>query len=168
MSPLACKWDGAAQAFRPLRPQEAGKLYLDGQVYWLEESADRSRLSHDHQFAWLNEAWRQLPEGLMDLYPTPEHLRKRALIDCGYFRETVIDVGTRAGALRVAAYARGEDEFAHVVTRGCLVVIRCARSQRMSGSDRMTKEEFQASKTAILGKIAGLIGVEPDELLRAA
>jgi len=152
----------------PARPKAADKVYVIGQRYWLEEVSDRSWISHQHQFAWLAEAWRNLPESLADLYPTPEHLRKRALIQAGFYRETIIDAGSNAAALRMAAFARAEDEFAAVIVRGPLVVVRKAMSQRMHGHDRMTKEEFQRSKDAVLGVVADMIGIAPEELRGAA
>jgi hypothetical protein len=102
------------------------------------------------------------------MFPTPEHLRKAALIATGWRRETIIDAGNAAAAQRVAAYARGEDEFASVKVRGPTVIIRKARSQRMHGHDRMDKQEFEASKTAILDWISALIGVSADDLKGAA
>jgi hypothetical protein len=152
----------------PARPRDAEKAFVAGRRYWLDEVSERSWISHEHQFAWIAEAWNNLPEALADLYPTPEHLRKAALIATGWRREVIIDAGSRAAALRVAAYARGEDAFAHVVARGLTVVVRKARSQRMHGADRMDKTEFQQSKDAIMGWIAQLIGVKPDELMRGA
>jgi hypothetical protein len=95
-------------------------------------------------------------------------LRKAALIATGWHRETIIDAGNRAAALRVAAYVEAEDEFADVVTRGPTVIVRKARSQRMHGHDRMDKAEFQRSKDDILGWIANLIGVEAERLKGAA
>jgi hypothetical protein len=163
--PLAFRWDG--EAMRPLRPKACAAAYEPG-IYWLEPTPERSWHSHAHQFAWLKEAWENLPESLSDQFPSPEHLRKWALIDTGWHRESVIDAGSRAAALRVAAYARGEDVFAHVVTRGSLVVIRKARSQAMHGHDRMSRAEFQTSKDAIMTRIARLIGVSPEDFGRAA
>jgi hypothetical protein len=68
----------------------------------------------------------------------------------------------------VAAYARGEDEFARVVVRGSTVVVQKARSQRMHGLDRMDKAEFQKAKSDILGWIAELLDVSPQYLVGAA
>jgi hypothetical protein len=152
----------------PMRPQEAAKAFVEGRRYWLEEVSDRSWISHQHEFAWIKQAWENLPEQLADTFPSPEHLRKAALIATGWHRETIVDAGNAAAALRVAAYARGEDEFAHVVTRGSTVIVRKARSQRMHGHDRMDKDEFQRSKDDILGWIANLIGVEAERLKGAA
>ena len=159
-------WNG--EAMIPARPKAADKEYVIGRRYWLDEVSERSWISHQQQFAWIGEAWANLPENLADLYPTPEHLRKRALIQAGFYTEAVIDAGSKAAALRMAAYARGEDEFAAVFVRGPLVIVRKAKSQRMHGHDRMDKAEFERSKTAILEVIAEMIGVDPKTLEKAA
>lgn len=124
----------------------------------------RSHQSHAHEFAWLTEAWRNLPERLANTYPTAEHLRKRALIEAGWYDEEIIDVGTNAGALRVAAHLRKHDDFALVIVRGGYVVVRTAKSQSRRAMDRKT---FQASKTALMELVAAMIGVSPAALERS-
>ena len=167
MKPMQCfVWNG--EAMIPARPKAADKAFVIGRRYWLDEVSERSWASHQQQFAWIAEAWANLPDAIAETFPTSEHLRKAALIATGWRRETIIDAGNATAALRVAAYARGEDEFAHVVTRGPTVIVHKARSQRMHGLDRMDKGEFQASKDAILGWISELIGVTPERLRGAA
>jgi hypothetical protein len=152
----------------PTRLEAAQKAYEPGRRYWLAEVSERSWISHQHEFAWIAAAWDTLPESLMDRYPTPEHLRKGALIATGWYREVIIEAGSKEAARRVAAYVKGEDEFSYVIVRGPTVFVRKAKSQRMHGLDRMDKEQFQQSKDAILGWIAQLIGLAPDELMRGA
>lgn len=161
--PTAFTWDPEACAMVPKWPRLAASRYEGGRDYLLADVEHRTDASHRHEFAWLREAWASLPEDLADLFPTPEHLRKRALIDAGYFHETMIDAGSSAAALRVASYARAKDEFSHVVVRGHFVVERTAKSQSMRA---MGKADFQASKTAIMEIIAALIGVSPATLQR--
>jgi len=165
MLPIVARWTG--EELTPIGRSRAdcdAELVI-GQIYRLERIEDRSQASHAHQFAWLAEAWRNLPDDLVDDYPTPEHLRKRALIQAGYFDETIIDVGNRAGALRVATALRGIDDFAYVAVRGSIVVRRVAKSQARG---KMDKRAFQESKTAIMEIIAGLIGVTPEALQQNA
>src|SRR4051812_26696984 len=97
--PITYTWDGASMV--PLRRFHnlANATFETGASYQLVEHHDRSAVSHSHEFAWLKDAWKNLPEGLADQYPTADHLRKRALIDAGYFDEQVIDAGTNAAAL---------------------------------------------------------------------
>jgi hypothetical protein len=163
---MGFRWNGEAMV--PLRPKAADKEYVIGREYWLDQVSDRSWVSHRQEFAWIAEAWNNLPEQFAETFPSPEHLRKAALIATGWHRETIFDAGNKAAALRFAAYARNEDEFAHVVIRGPTVIVRRARSQRMHGRDRMDKKEFQESKNCILEWIANLIGVDPKTLEKAA
>jgi hypothetical protein len=161
--PLVCRWTG--EAFKPLgrSARDADAEYVVGQVYRLENIEARSSNTHNHQFAWLSEAWRQLPEDVMDIYPSPEHLRKRALIQAGFYDETIIDAGSNAAALRVASEFRRRNDFSLVIVRGPLVVIRDPKSQSRRA---MNAKEFQDSKTKIMDVIAEMIGVDPDTLSR--
>lgn len=147
-----------------LRPRAADRTYVIGQEYTLDIWEPRSTASHNHEFAWLAEAWRNLPENLADLYPTPEHLRKRALIEAGYYDETIVDAGTNAAALRMATFMRAKDDFALVIVRGAFAIERVAKSQSRRAMDRKT---FQESKTAIMEIVAALIGVAPEDLRKA-
>ena len=139
----------------------ARQRFTDGGEYSLADVEHRSGKSHDHEFAWLGEAFKSLPEHLVEAFPTVEHLRKRALIDAGFFTETIIDAGTSAAALRVAAHLRTKSDFAVIVVRGPIVVEREAKSQSRRAMD---KAEFQASKQRVMEIVAELIGVDPDTL----
>lgn len=150
--PLTCDWDG--EVFRPLHQRRADNYLTVGERYSLVQYEDRSAATHNHQFAWLHDAWQNLPEDLADQYPSPEHLRKRALIDAGYYDETIIDAGTKAAAERVATAIQAIDTFALVFVRKCFVIRRTAKSQSRRA---MKKEEFQASKTAIMEVIDALV-----------
>lgn len=149
----------------PRFAKEAARRYVIGETYWMEEIQERSVVSHNHEFAWLKTAWLSLPESVADLYPTPEHLRKRALIAAGYYDEEIVDAGTNAAALRVAASFRKRETFALVIVRGAFVILRTAKSQSRRA---MKKAEFQASKTAILEVVAAMIDVAPDKLVSEA
>jgi len=162
--PLLFTWDGEAMWPRPAFVREAKEQFVVGATYRLAEFEDRSAESHAHQFAFINEAWKNLPERLAKDFPTAAHLRKRALIETGFFNETVLDVGTKEAAVAVATTLRAKDEFAWIVVRGHVVVMREAKSQKRTAMDKV---EFQASKDAVLGWVSELLGVEPGELQRA-
>lgn len=157
--PQGFTWNGEAMV--PRSPRLADKAYVVGENYLLVTYEQRSISSHNHEFAWLKDAWLNLPENLADQFPTPEHLRKRALIDGGFYDETIIDVGTNADALKVASAFRSREEFSLVIVRGPAVVIRTAKSQSRRS---MNKHDFQASKTAILEIVSNMIGVKPEQL----
>lgn len=169
-SPMAFRWmadvladDGGAMV--PFRPKAALRRYVDRQEYVFVEHHDRSLESHQHEFAWLKEAWLQLPEKLADLYPSPTHLRKAALIEAGFFDEEIIDCGSKAAAERVAASLGKRNDFSLVIIRGVYVIIRDAKSQSYRA---MGKKDFQASKTAILEVVSAMIGISPEELKKNA
>lgn len=161
MIPVQFTWDGESMVPAKWQAKLCDQQFVIGERYRMAPIEDRSETSHRHEFAWLREAWKNLPEKLAELYPSPEHLRKRALIDGGFYTEEVIDAGSNAAALRVAAYVRGHDEFAAVIVRGPAVVVRHAKSQSYRAMD---KAEFQASKTSILEIVAEMIGVSPERM----
>lgn len=163
MSLYPCRWDG--EAFQPLPHVKVrcDKELVIGEIYFLAPVEDRSMVSHRHQFAWIKTAWQMLPESIAYLYPSPEHLRKRALIEAGFFTEEVIDAGTNAAALRVAAYVQSKDIFTMVIVRGRYVLVRHAESQSLNA---MKKRRFQESKDAVLTVIAKMIGVSVEDLRR--
>lgn len=163
MTPLPFTWDGEAMQVRKGFQRQADQQFVIGEDYRLAPVEDRSDATHRHEFAWLREAWASLPEDVSDAYPSPDHLRKAALIQAGYYTETIVDAGSNAAALRVAAYMKGKDQFSHVVVRGPLAVERIARSQSRRTMD---KAEFQASKTAIMEIVGAMIGVDADTLGR--
>lgn len=156
------RWNGDAMI--PLRKTSA-ELHLNRDaVYIMEPRESRSGNSHRHMFAWLNEAWKSMPERYTAAFPSPEHLRKRALVEGGYYDETIVDFESKDAAIKAATAFRALDEFAWIVVRGHIVVIRRARSQAESSMNNL---EFQQSKNVVLEKVAQLLGIEPEQLERA-
>ncbi len=162
--PLPFQWDGDTMV--PRWPRKADEHYVIGQDYMLAPLEERSEASHRHEFAFVRDAWSTLPESLADEYPSAEFLRKRALIATGYCTVTDYVCGSNAEALRWATNLRREvDEYAVVIVQKTVVRVLRAKSQSRRA---MQPDEFQASKTAILDHIAGLLDVPPDQLRRAA
>jgi hypothetical protein len=151
-------WDG--EVMIPRHPWTARKEFKVGETYTLTQYEERSQASHDHEFAWLHDQWLNLPENLSDLYPSELHLRKRALIEGGFYDETAVDAGSNAAAIRVAVAFQARDSFALVIVRGHVVLIRTAKSQSRRS---MNKDEFQRSKTAIIEIVSGMTGTKPPE-----
>lgn len=163
--PIAVFWDG--KHFSPAGSywaRLAKEHFTEGEVHQIEVREERSTASHRHLFAAVREAWKTLPENIADQYPSPEHLRKRALVQAGFYDETITDAGSNAAALRVASAFRFIDDFAVVFVRGHLVIRRTAKSQ---STRAMPKGEFQKSKDAVLEIVAGLIGATPGTLTQA-
>lgn len=157
--PLAFHWDGDAMS--PKLPKLADKFYVVGEVYRLAPHEERSAVSHRHYFASINEAHNNLPEEIADRLPTPEHLRKFALIKAGYCEARPMAFPTKGEAMKAAAFIRPIDDFAVVDVDGVVVTVYTAKSQSMRA---MGKKVFQKSKEAVLQVIAELIGTDPTTL----
>lgn len=160
-APLTTRWTG--EALQPIgrSAREADAYFVIGQTYQIVEHKNRSSATHNHEFAWLHEAWQNLPEELAELYPSVEHLRKRALIQAGYFDEQAVDAGSNAAALRVAALIRSREEFSLVLVKGAFVLIRTAKSQSRRA---MNAKEFQESKSAVMAIVSDMIGIATGDL----
>lgn len=148
----------------PLHPRRADKTFVVGQHYSLVQHEERSSASHNHEFAWLKEAWQNLPEQLAERFPTSEHLRKWALIRAGYSDSHTIVCSSKAEAVRVAAFIRPMDEFAVVIVQNATVTRYTAKSQSKKA---MGAKEFYESKERIMEVVARMLNVEPQELPRA-
>ena len=146
--------DGAWSPAHESVAKRADEHYVVGAIYPLVEHNSRSAVSHSHYFAKVNEYWQTLPEALADEYPTPEHLRKKALIRAGYADERSIVCASKAEALKIGAFIRPMDEYAIVEVRERVVRVYTARSQSYAG---MNHEEFQKSKEAVLQFIDDLL-----------
>jgi hypothetical protein len=165
MNPLFYRWEGDGFKPIPRQAKEADKRYVIGEVYALEQIEERSLKSHRQYFAAIREAWLNLPEGTAASFPTPEHLRKHALIRAGFFDKRSIQAANKTEALRLAAFIRPIDEYAIVTVSNALVEVYTAKSQSHRA---MPKAEFQESKTKVLEWIATTVGVTKDQLLQEA
>lgn len=149
--------------FRCLHPR---RIKLDaGEVHGWQMAEHRSKASHDHFFAVVNEAWKSLPEDLADDFPSPEHLRKWALIKAGFCSETRIVCANNSEAMTLATKAKAMDKFALVAIDGKAVTIWTADSQRR---DAMGRQQFQEAKDKAMHVISELLGTDAAALRSAA
>lgn len=162
-APLEFQWDGEAMV--PRHPRLADKAFVVGERYMLAEHNERSSASHRHYFAAIKDVWDNLDDDAYERFPTPEHLRKHALIRCGFADSRSITCASKAEAMRVAAFVRPQDEYAITTIEGATVTVWTAKSQ---SSRAMGKEQFQQSKQAVLEWLSQLIGVSPETLERNA
>jgi hypothetical protein len=149
--------------FRCLHPK---RVKLDvGAVHGWQMAEHRSKSSHDHFFACVNEAWKNLPEDMADDFPSPEHLRKWALIKAGFCSETRIVCANNSEAMTLATKAKSLDKYSVVAIDGKTVTIWTADSQRR---DAMGRQAFQEAKERALHIICNLLGVDFTILLKEA
>lgn len=165
VSPITFTWEG--DCFRPVGrfARLADQQFVIGETYDLAPIEERSAATHRHYFAVIHEAWVNLPERMSERFPTSEHLRKWALIKAGYRNERTVVCASRAEALKIKAFVRPIDDYAVVLAQAAVVLIYTAKSQSVKA---MGKDEFQASKQAVLDVISELIGVEVTQLEKAA
>src|SRR5690606_34223482 len=122
MSPLPFTWDGEAMQVRPGFQRQADRQCCVGEDYRLAPIEDRSDISHNHEFAWLREAWASLPEGLSERFPSPAVLRKGALIQAGFCTVTDHVCQSKTEARRPAQILRAQtDDYAVVLIEGTVV-----------------------------------------------
>lgn len=159
------RWTGEAMEPLPGFAKRCDREFTVGEVYNLEAIEQRSAKSHAHYFAAVNEAWQNLPENLVEQFPTSEHLRKWSLIRAGYHQHRDIVASSKAEAQRLAAFVKPMDSYAVVTARESVVTVYTAESQSMKA---MGKQRFQESKDAVLSLLAAMIGTDPVELGRAA
>jgi len=161
-APLYFRWyDDYAMHPLPRHLPLARKQFELGKVYRLEVIEERSGSAHRRYFAAVREAWMQLPEAKAETYPTPDHLRRWALIKTGYHDERAIACGSEAEAVKVASFIKPMDSFAVVTLKGDVVKVYTAKSQSMR---RMDKDTFQKSSQAVLDCLSEVIGVKRSEL----
>ncbi len=161
--PMFFQWTGAAMQPLGRFARLAAESFTAGEQYRMEAVEARSWITHAHQFAWLHDAWLNLPEicAVEPWAQSSEHLRKYALIQTGHCNTQTWVCPSKAEAARWAANMRPEDEYSVVIAQGTEVIRYTAKSQSRKS---MGAKEFQASKSAILDFIAGLLKVAPAEL----
>ena len=152
-------WNGEAMEPRPSFLKRANETFVVGESYIMQPVEFRSAASHKHYFAVINELWQTLPEADAQRFPSPEHLRKWALIKAGYCDQRSIVCASKAEAVRIAAFMKPLDHFAIVQAREAVVTVWTARSQSVKA---MGRPDFQTSKDAVLAVIYGLLAEQKE------
>jgi len=176
--PVVCIWrkvdviddDGVATRRMAMVPRNnhaslAARQYHELEEYPLVPIEPRSRASHSQFFAAIHEGFQNLPESIAARWPTPEHLRKWCLIECGWFDEDEFDFESAKEAQRLARWIRTDNEYARIRVVGMKVIVRRPKSQSAAA---MGKDDFQASKQAVLELLDRMVGVPRGELKRQA
>ena len=157
-----CQWDGDS-----LVPAENIRRRMDGlmtvgETYLVEASEYRPRSinSHKHFFASLKDIHLTLPEGIAEQYPTVEHLRKKLLIQAGFYKVKDHVAQSPEMAAFAALCVEMSDEYCVSIADGCVVRVFTAKSQ---ATDFMDNAEFQASKVAVLAAANDLLQPRSEE-----
>jgi len=139
--------------------------YVVGQRYRMDVMEERSAVSHSHYFACLNEAWLNLPEDQSKRFPSPNHLRKWALVQCGYCHESHSVFSTKQDAITAATLIRKTDKFSVLTVHDNIVTRYEPESQSTKSMD---KKRFQESKDKVLELLASMVGVTAKQLEKEA
>lgn len=164
-APIEAIWDG--EAFKPVSAywaRRADRQYARGEVLRMIDQPERSSASHNHFFAAVENAFQSLPPLMAERFPSSEHLRKYALVKSGHCYSESITCPSHADAMRVAAFARGGDEFSLVTVSKNVVTRFTPKSQSYRSMD---KAEFAKSKEDVLRVIAEMLDVSKSELSNA-
>lgn len=163
--PLAFTWNAADGEHGCMVPRDhrAQTYFEDRQTYQLQVYEGRSKKSHDHFFAVIEEAWKNLPERHAARFPTDEHFRKYLLIQNGFCTSTELACGTPDQAVKFAKHLRTKDAYSMILVRGTVVMEFVAESQSQHA---MGKARFQDSKQKCLEGAAAMIGVSVEDLAK--
>jgi hypothetical protein len=159
-------WNGEAMIPIERSAGIAKKQFTKDAFYVLEPHDPVSHKERGFYFASIKSAHDNLPPDAVERYPTPEHLRKWALIKSGWRKENHTVCDSNDDALRLAAFLRRLDDFAVVIVKESVVQIFVARSQKVGNVEDgfMTADEWKRSKQDVLDILSQQIGVTRREL----
>ncbi len=183
MVPVNCAWlevevidpeSGEAARLFALVPQgkfqNIGKRqFATDEVYPMVVLEARSRSSHNHYFAALNEGYENLHESVSARWENVEHFRAWALIEAKFFHEEEHVFENPEEALefgkRIGQFAKRHKTYVRIIRSGNRVLIRDAKSQSAAN---MAKAEFEESKRAVLDILATFTGASAAEIKKNA
>ena len=163
--PVMFQWNGEAMVPQPRFMPLCDKQFVVHEEYPLLPVEPRSMKSHNHFFAALYEAWSNLNEADAKRFPTEEHLRHWALIQCGFCHEKVLPCEKPSLAKNVAALIRTSDPYAVIIVKGDVVKVLTAKSQSHAA---MGNDEFKESKEKTLDLVATMARTTRKELAKEA
>ena len=175
---IVCRWlevevidsDGVASRVKAMVPVPryagiAERQFADGEEYPMAPVEPRSRASHNHYFAALENGFSNLPESISARFPTPEHLRHWLLIEADWCDEHEFEMANEREAQKLAARIRADSPFSRLTVRGNTVIRRDAKSQSASC---MGKRDFEDSKKDVLDLLEHIIGIGRGALMKEA
>lgn len=144
----------------------ADKFLVIGESYLVDIGAYRLRTLEHHRFffAAVAKGWKNLPDPWPMMLPTPEHLRKYALIKAGYCETQTFVCKSKTECQRMAEVVKWTDTYALCEITGNVLTIHRAKSQRWSA---MPARQFLEVTTKVYQVIGDIIGVDPSTLVKA-
>ena len=163
--PLAYHGEGTFKVTSPYWANLADRHFAVGEVVSMIRHEHRSSASHNYFFAAVADAHANLPDDIAVRFPSPDSLRRWALIQAGFCDQHTFACASKAEAQRLAAFIKPIDEYSVVVAKEATVTRYTARSQSMKA---MGKKDFELSKEGVLDAIAKLIGTSRKALEASA
>ncbi len=158
---LIAVWDGEAFVPEARFKWQCGQDYTAGEKYQIEALPQRSIRSHNHFMAAVDDVWKNLRENQDRKFPSPTHLRRWALVECGYCTEQAKIFSTKKDALSAAASIREIDPYSVIHVRGNVLLKWTPLSMKTIAMD---SEKFQKAKADVLDLLASMIGVRQKQL----
>ena len=156
---------------KPRYSKLADEQYHEGEEYVLEDASEPNLPANSANHATLSQFFKNLPEKFEARWPKYDHFRRWLLIEEGWFTEAEIDCSSESAAEQTAGLVRSFDGYARISRHGSKVIVRRARSQKITGpraSNGMTKEEWRQSWKDILELAAEFVGVSPSQMRKEA
>jgi hypothetical protein len=144
--------------FRSPHKGRCDKELVIGETLTWAPVEHRSSETHRHLFACIKNAWDNLPEALAAEYPSPEALRKWALIQIGHCSMVRLAFANNAEAMKAAMVMREIDGYAEIGVNGNAVVMRRAKS--IARGAVRSRKDFAEIKEKVLTTLSQLIGAD--------
>lgn len=163
--PVVFVWDGDSMIPLPRFKRLCDQQFAVHEEYPLVILEERSQASHNHYFAALTEAWRNLAEEHAVKYPTVEHLRADCLVKAGFCQETDYVLADKKEARKLAVDLRKMNPYSIIKVSDNVVKHFEPESQSRPA---MKKDRFEDSKAEVLSIAAAMARTTPAELKKNA
>jgi hypothetical protein len=154
-------WDGASMVPLDIYLPRAQAQFQPGRRYHLITHRSKSGKSVGQFFAVLHKAWQNLPERYGNRFPDEIYLRKWAMVQEHFAYNRQIPFAHKEHIPAIVHGLRMLDPYVVIYERGDVLDVWCAES--VSGMDH---ERFQDCKDKVLMRVAHMIGICVDDLIK--
>lgn len=158
-------WDGNVMIPLPRFKRLCDQQFEVNEEYPLVILENRSLASHNHYFAALHEGYMNLAEEYAQEFDSIEHLRHWCLCREGFCTQDRYELNTAEDARTLLKVLKAQNKSTIVKVTGSTVIVYTPESQSMAA---MKKDKFEASKKAVLARVASMANTTPAELKKNA
>lgn len=162
-APLEYVWQGGAWHPLPYYAKQAQLAFGEGEIARLERIEHRSVASHKAFFAWVQEAYENLPEGYRGRWVSPDDFRHWLLTFTKFCTRHECIMPSKAAANAMKKFLDGD--YHRTVVEGNTFIGYKAMSQSYRS---MSARAFQESREAFDTVAAQVLGIHPDDIKRNA